>query len=139
MPAECLTDKHLIAEYKEITRPFNKVIKRIEKHGVDSALNGVNIPDQYVLGTGHESFFFDKLLWLYKRYYALKDELLVRDFNIDVNKFHEIARDLARSLRETPYWNQWYPTPENMYLNMARLAKRSNIITVENELENKYG
>lgn len=138
VPVECLTDKHLIAEYKEITRPFNKVIKRIEKYGVDDALKGVKIPDQYVLGTGHESFFFDKLLFLYKRYHFLKQELLKRKFNIDQNSFYNITRIFDRELRTTPYWNHWYPTPEDMYLNMARLAKRSNIVTVENELENRY-
>ena len=61
VPVATLTNSHLLAEYKEITRPFNKVLARIEKHGLNNALKGVNIPDRYVLGTGHESFFFDKL------------------------------------------------------------------------------
>lgn len=134
IPVQCLTNSHLLAEYKEITRPFNKVISRIEKYGVNDALNGVSIPNRYVLGAGHESFFFNKLLWLYKRYYKLKEELLNRGFNIDIDKFHEITRHLARELRSTPYWNQWGTTPEDYYLNMARLTKRSNLQNVYQEL-----
>lgn len=130
VPVECLTDKHCLAEYKEITRPFNKVIKRIS----NGTMSNVKIPKKYVLGTGHETFFFDKLLWLYKRYYQLRNELLNRNFNIDVDKFDEIAKTISMELRHTRYWGTWYPTPEDMYLNMARLAKRSNLDNVLNEL-----
>tara|TARA_R100001594_G_scaffold1048_2_gene4362 strand:+ start:13723 stop:14157 length:435 start_codon:yes stop_codon:yes gene_type:complete len=137
VPVETLTDKHLLAEYKEITRPFNKVIKRVEKYGIDKALNNVNIPEQYVLGSGHESFFFNKLNWLHQRYTQLWCELDSRGFNVCRVKFGNISADLSEALVDTPYWGSWKPTPEDMYLNMARLAKRSNLDNVLEELSSR--
>ena len=130
VPVETLTDKHLLAEYKEITRPFNKVIKRIEAGTMDSAV----IPKKYCLGKGHETFFFNKLSWLCRRYYALYRELNNRDFNVNTQQFNEIKYGFYCFFKETSYWNDWQPTPEDMYLNMARLAKRSNLDNVLEEL-----
>lgn len=126
-----LTDKHLLAEYKEITRPFNKVIKRIE----NGTMGDVVIPETYCLGTGHETFFFNKLMFLMLRYYRLRDELIHRGVNIDMQKFLLIRRGLFNSLSDTPYWNDYNPTPEEIYLNMARLCVKSKIDSVKDELE----
>ena len=122
-----LTDKHLLAEYKEITRPFNKVISRIGKHGVTKALDDVVIPKSYVLGKGHESFFFNKLRWLLIRYQGLQFELIYRGFNVNKIQCKEIQQDFLEVLSKTPYFNDWKPTPEDKYLNMARLVKRSDV------------
>lgn len=130
VPVECLTDKHCLAEYKEITRPFNKVIKRINNGTTDD----VTISAKYLLGTGHETFFFDKLYWLYFRYHELRDELIKRGININVKKFDTIACKFYNTLSDHKWWNFYNPTPEDMYLNMARLAKRSNLDNVLNEL-----
>ena len=83
VPVETLTDKHLLAEYKEITRPFNKVIKRIE----NGTINDVVIPPKYCLGKSHETFFFDKLGWLYQRYNDLHTELDSRGVNLNIDSF----------------------------------------------------
>ena len=130
-----LTDKHLLAEYKEITRPFNKVISRIGKHGVTRALDDVVIPKSYVLGKGHESFFFNKLEWLFHRYQDLSEELLNRGFNINRTQYREIRRDFWEALSTTSYFNDWTPTPEDKYLNMARLVKRSGVGSALNEMK----
>lgn len=134
VPVECLTNKHLLAEYKEITRPFNKVLARIEK----GTMEDVVIPESYRLGSGHETFFFDKLSWLFRRYYELYYELaFVRGFKLDHDKFDEVHFKLKENCTDSkhkPYWNDWTPTPEDMYLNMARLAKRSNLGSVLKEL-----
>ena len=129
-----LTNAHCLAEYKEITRPFNKVIKRIEKYGEAYALKDVTISKMYILGTGQESFFFSKLFWLYERYYALHIELFGRGYNLDVDQFLQIRNDLYNNLSNTIYWKDYHPTPEEIYLNMARLCKRSNVESVLNEL-----
>jgi len=130
VPVETLTDKHLLAEYKEITRPFNKVIKRLEA----GTYKDVVIPDKYCLGKGHETFFFDKLRWLWFRYVNLYGELVNRRFNIDHDKFDRIKEDMFINTMDTKAWGDYTPTPEDMYLNMARLAKRSNISLVLDEL-----
>ena len=130
-----LTDKHLVAEYKEITRPFNKMLARIAKHGEANALKNLSISESYVLGKGHESFFFNKLKWLMHRYEHLFYEMNRREFNVDKDKFFSIYNDLYDNLEGTVYWNWWWPSPEEMYLNMARLCKRSNLDNVLSELD----
>ena len=130
-----LTDKHLVAEYKEITRPFNKMIARIAKHGEINALKGLSISEHYVLGKGHESFFFDKLKWLMHRYEQLFYEMNRREFNVDKDKFFSIYNDLCDKLEDCIYWNWYYPRQEEMYLNMARLCKRSGLDDVLSELD----
>jgi len=129
VPVETLTDKHLLAEYKEITRPFNKVIKRIENGTYKDAV----IPPKYCLGKGHETFFFDKLGWLYQHYNDLHTELDTRGVNLNIDNFIDIC-DTFLNIAHLEVWGDYTPTPEDMYLNMARLAKRSNIETVLNEL-----
>ncbi|QZI87634.1 deoxyribonuclease [Vibrio phage 6E35.1a] len=129
VPVETLSDKHLLAEYKEISRPFNKVQKRIEA----DTMSNINVAEHYILGTGHETFFFDKLLYLHTRYVALIEELLHRDFNINVEQFEEISDWIVTTFEHTPYWNDWSPRPEDMYLNMARLVKRSNFDAAKEE------
>ena len=130
VPVETLTDKHLMAEYREMTRPFNKVIARIEKGTTGS----IKIPPRYCLNTGHETFFFDKLKWLWIRYGQVCDELIGRRFNINLRRFCDISNHFRDVLGHTEFWNDYQPTPEDMYLNMARLAKRSKLDTVIEEL-----
>lgn len=71
-----LCDKHLLAEYYELPRIFSWLEKVIEK-GKEPT-----IPDHYVLGKGHMSFFADKLTYLNDRHIELVDECLKRGFKI---------------------------------------------------------
>jgi len=119
VPVETLSDQHLLAEYKESTRPFNKVIKRLEKGSEVPTLTG-----PYRLGAGHETFFFDKLLWLWLRRWDLVAELTNRGVKVDINTSKDVAAELCEKLGDTPYWNKWKPTPQDMYVNMARLCHR---------------
>lgn len=72
-PAE-LTDKHLMAEHREIKRIPNCV-----KNGRFS-MKGQ--PKEFTLGTGHVKFFYDKLGYLKTRYEALYKECVKRGFNM---------------------------------------------------------
>lgn len=110
IPVEELHDKHLIAEYRELPRVFN--LARV----------GVKIPDQYCLGTGHVTFFYDKILYLVTRYNQLIDEMELRGFNYNeamVNSLLSKAQSLPRSLL-----NNWVPTDEAMDLNRSRINQR---------------
>ena len=130
VPVETLSNEHLLAEYKEITRPFNKVIKRIEA----GTYKNVVIPAKYCLGKGHETFFFDKLRWLWFRYVNLYGELVNRGFNIDHDKFNEIAISFRDFLKQHSSFGDYTPTPDDMYLNMSRLVRRSKNQDVIEEL-----
>ncbi len=122
-----LTDKHLMAEYHELPRIFTEVRKAIDK-GLTP--DDIDIPESYVLGNGHMKFFYDKCHWLQDRLYILYLELKRRGFNIEHDKYIAIYCNVPLG--------EWYgfyqPTPAEIYLNMARLCKRSKIDTVVNEL-----
>ena len=69
-----LTNKHLIAEHREIKRIPNNVAK--------GKCNLNNIPSEFTLGKGHVCFFYDKLLYLKNRYEQLYQECINRGFNV---------------------------------------------------------
>ena len=59
-----LSTKHLVAEYREITRlPSNLKLALNRK---SKAFSMTEIPSEYVLGKGHVKFFFDKMLNAYR-------------------------------------------------------------------------
>ena len=72
-PAE-LTDKHLLAEHREIKRIPNCIAKG--KYNMDG------IPGKFKLGTGHVKFFYNKLLYLKNRYIILYWTCKRRGFNV---------------------------------------------------------
>lgn len=128
VPPELLTNQHLLAEYKEITRIPTAVRKLV------NVIRETELPKEYCLGAGHCKFFYDKLLFCFTRYRALYYELLARGYNLDQGKFVKICADWQRDFANTVYWNDYFPSPEEVYLNMARLAKRSKIDKVIEEL-----
>lgn len=69
-----LPNKLLLAELREIKRIPNCVTR-----GRYSLLNQ---PKQFTLGKGHVKFFYDKLLYLKKRYIGLYEEALNRGLNV---------------------------------------------------------
>lgn len=75
---KALTDQHLFAEYREITRIFVQVQAALAKYPAQSVL--AKIPPSYRLGTGHVLFFYDKLAFIQRCYFMLKDEVLARGF-----------------------------------------------------------
>lgn len=66
-----LTDQHLVAEYAEILMLLGHVKRHPEIN---------NQPKQYCLGTGHITFFKNKLVYLKKRHDLLKKEMIKRGF-----------------------------------------------------------
>lgn len=74
IPPKKLTTKHLIAEHREICRIPNTV-----KNG-KAKIQG--IPPLFTLGTGHVKFFYDKILFLKKRYEEIYQECIERGFKV---------------------------------------------------------
>ena len=127
-----LTDKHLMAEYRELPRIFTAVLKL---QAQDKTPADVTIPDHYVLGTGHMRFFYNKISWLRRRYVLLEIELTNRGFKLDENLFEKIC--IGAAYIERNWCSDYTPRPEDIYLNMVRLCKRSNITSVAEELYHK--
>lgn len=70
-----LTDKHLLAEHRELTRIPNTIVSGKAK------LDG-KYGKHYTLNKGHVKVFYDKMGWLNNRYDKLQEECLSRGFNV---------------------------------------------------------
>ena len=115
IPVSDLTDQHLIAEYREITmvpaaltRTLNSKLGFSEK----------KIPAKFTLNTGHVYFFYDKGLYLEKRYDALVKEMILRAFSPDVKRM--FPKDVF------PYelFNDWTPSAEEQELVRDRIKEK---------------
>lgn len=106
-----LHSKHLLAEYRELPRVF-KLVEAAEKRGAV-----VGIPATYVLGTGHVTFFYNKLTYLEKRFQAIVAECQKRGFNI--------AHTQVPAVVVSERWrNDYAPTMQALALNIARIKDR---------------
>lgn len=109
VPPSELCDQHLLAEHRELTRIPNQVAK--------GKFSLIGQPADYKLGEGHVRFFFDKLLFLQKRYQLLHEECLARGFNVQ-NRW-------AENLPTSPeLWRDYTPTDTALAANRARIAER---------------
>lgn len=115
VPPSELTTKHLVAEYREITRLPNNLKKSLNRK---LPFSMDEIPTQYTLGTGHVKFFYNKMLFLEKRFKSLVDEMLKRGYNpqfLDTSIF--IPNDKQ-------FYNDYTPTSEAIEINRKRISDR---------------
>ena len=110
VPVTELVDKHLIAEYRELPRVF-----KLARSVGDKEVAG------YTMGRGHVTFFYNKLLWCYKRQHALCNEMKRRGF-----KPNFVPTDLSLQWkpRKPDLWNDWEPSEKDMEINRARIKER---------------
>lgn len=106
--------KHLVAEYRELPRIF--------KLAEDASIRGWSstdkrIPSSYRLGSGHVTFFYNKLGWLSKRFSSLVIEMQRRGYNPTYTK--PTDTNLSKD-----WYNDWCPTPEAINMNKARILDR---------------
>lgn len=109
IPPKELTNKHLIAEHRELKRIPNVVAK--------GRCNLKNIPQKFTLGKGHVSFFYDKLGYLKERYVSLYDECIARGFNVQnyLTSWDGVPSELM---------NGYTPTEEDGRIIRERIAER---------------
>ena len=110
IPPSQLSDKHLLAEHREIKRVPNSV-----KSGRAVIKD---IPENFTLGKGHVKFFYDKLLYLLNRYREIHDECIRRGFNVQYYgaAWCDIRDDLM---------NDYTPTEEARNLILERINLRA--------------
>lgn len=111
IPVEELTDKHLIAEHREIKRIPNCISK--------GKYSMVGQPKEFTLGTGHVKFFYDKLFYLKNRYEDIYKECLKRNFN--VTYYGDSWNDVPISLM-----NDYIPTEKDRKIIRHRILERLN-------------
>lgn len=112
LPSE-LSDKHLLAEHREIKRIPNTI-----KSG-KAKIEG--IPEKFTLGKGHVKFFYNKLQYLYVRYIALYHECRKRNFN--VTYYGEAFENLPKEL-----WNYYSEEPGDREIILQRIKERTNSV-----------
>lgn len=125
-----LKKDHLQGEYVEITRISRDVLALQEKGKKPS---DIAIPKEYTLGEGHMKFFYNKCLWLRHRYRSLAGEMTIRGYDIDEDKY--LYYDDRYNHIDYEWYGDYQPTPEEIYLNMARLCVMSKIGKVGEELK----
>lgn len=117
VPPQELSVKHLVAEYREITRLPGNLETSLNRKGKKFELK--EIPSKYTLGKGHVKFFYDKMLFLEKRFKALVDEMLNRGYN----PTHRDSTIFIPS--DKSFYNDYTPTEEALEINRARIKERS--------------
>ena len=115
VPPSELTNKHLVAEYRELPRIF-----ALARHCNDA-------PKEYCLGTGHMKFFYDKLWYLVKRQYAIVLEMLGRGMHptYDPLSLWKFYPGNGGSI-PIELWNDWAPDDKALAINRARINDRLN-------------
>lgn len=108
-PAE-LSDKHLLAEHREIKRIPNCIKKG--RYNLDG------IPEKFTLGKGHVKFFYNKLLYLKIRYIGIHAECRKRGFN--VTYYIDVFRGLPNELM-----NDYIPAERDRDIIRQRIKERS--------------
>lgn len=112
-----LADQHLMAEYRELPRVFGAVRKHVMNN--KTPIN-FKISPVYLLGTGHVTFFYDKLLFLKNRHADIVEECLRRGFNIanvEVNDISDIPVQ----------WCNDY-TPATIEIDMSRERIKEKLV-----------
>lgn len=127
VPPSELTDQHLFAEFREIKmvpRSLNRSLSAQQvKHSEPAKARQAvlqRIPEQYVLGKGHVSFFYDKGAYLQTRYELLKTELLKRGYKIDASA----PLDPLELTCTAPWNNDYEPDSASLALVRQRIAER---------------
>lgn len=108
-PAE-LSNKHLIAEHREIKRIPNKISS--------GKFSLVGVPEKFKLGKGHVKFFYNKLLFLKKRYNSIYQECKKRGFN--VTYFGSAWDNIPKK-----FLNDYHPTKKDVLLIKKRIKERT--------------
>lgn len=118
IPPKNLSDKHLLAEHREIKRIPN----HLRKHGYHPH----KIPKQFSLGKGHVLFFIDKGFYTQQRYCRIYLECRKRGFRI--TNFLE-AWDVYYDFNNL--FNDWKASKTDRALIKARIAERNKATKIK--------
>ena len=119
VPPTELTNRHLMAEYRELPRIFTEVKKKVNNN---VSVDDLTQPDHYKMGQGHVMFFMSRCGWLVHRYVTLHDELVIRGYSLN----DDMYKSIVTGVNEIPMeFMDWYdPTDCAMTINRARILER---------------
>ena len=111
-----LVNAHAFAEYRELTRIPTDVLS--------GKANLNKIPGKFTLNTGHESFFYDKQLYLMKRYKMLLKSVIERGYNINAEIVARNITNFVTIQRDYPHlWNDYDDSNDSPIL-IERITER---------------
>jgi len=113
IPVKCLTDEMLLAEHREIKRLPSVLSKAIKCNSINK------VPNKFCLGAGHVKFFLNKMLFIFNRYNVIKNECILRKFNITDYSSNFLNID-------DQYMNDYIPTNDEYNLLKERITERIN-------------
>lgn len=116
LPPSTLKRAHLMAELREITMVPASLKRSLRTRDGKSIRSG--IPNKFTLNKGHVTFFYDKLLFLVKRFHALADEMERRGYTPDR------SRVVAFDGFDMEWMNDWQSTPADDKIVQERIAFR---------------
>jgi len=107
-----MADQHVNGEYYEIY----SFLKQLHSNPVIKS----PIPEKYVMGTGHQTFFKNKVIFLKNRWFKLRDEMNNRDFQTNP----ELSSILEGLKFNQESMNDWTPSPSEVMLSKNILLER---------------
>lgn len=110
-----LADQHLMAEYRELPRIFGAVRKHVQ---AGKKVKDFKISSTYILGTGHVTFFYDKLKFLANRHHDLVLECLRRGINISNTGINDIS-DISAE-----WCGDYLPSTSEVDLSRSRIIEK---------------
>jgi deoxyribonuclease (pyrimidine dimer) len=116
VPVTELTQQHLVAEYREISRLPKNLLKSLNRKTKPFCMS--EIPQEYVLGKGHVKFFYDKMKWLERRYTELLNEMWDRGYN------PQFTDPSIFTKCDPVFYNDYKPTKEALKANRERIKER---------------
>lgn len=120
IPPKELADQHLFAEFREIKMIPKSLARSIRARGVMGVL--AMIPNEYTLGKGHVSFFYDKGSYIRIRFHAICAELTRRGINFDQTS--KIDPDGVFENLPIEFQHSYIPTFTALLLIRTRIAEK---------------
>lgn len=115
VPVEELHYSHLVAEYRELPRVFT-----LARNAQRDILGGrKKLPAEWTLGTGHVTFYFDKLKYCSDRYEQLTKEMQNRNYNPKPIATESLLKGIDIKLIK-----DYIPTKEALEENRKRISLR---------------
>lgn len=111
-----LADQHLMAEYRELPRIFGAVRKHVQS---GKTVKDFKISSTYILGTGHVTFFYNKLKFLSERHWDLILECLRRGINISNTGIINVIDDIP-----SEWCGDYSPSTSEIEVSRSRIIEK---------------